>query len=559
MSKTVKSSSGLLIFGIVWTAFSSIFAVIGIKLCYDGYHRSGWPKTECTVTHFRVSTDQKNDPAFQPKVKYTYEWEGVTHTGDRVWANSKGEDKYEDLAELVEQYRNRELTTCHVNPDAPEESVLIPASSDIWGGVIFAIFGIGFMCIGIGMVASSRRQKKNEHSALSSKKGESDAPPVILIPFFSIFALAGLGVLIFVVVPQWIKYHDAKGWTETPATVIWSRVESRSDGDGTTHSANIFYRYTFEGKQYSSNTLGLLSSSSSGRAGKLEKVNAHPRDKKISCYVNPEKPWQALLERDLGWWALFALFPLPFIAIGVGGLWWLLRNRSKKRKKHSSSINHKNRDITKKDDMAGKLKLKPGGKRISWLFGSIALALFWNGITSVFVWQAIQSWQGGNPDWFLTIFITPFVLIGIGFITHIFYRLLAVLNPSTTLTLAPGELTLDEPAKLTWITSGNRLRFSNFAIYLVGEEEAQFRRGTDTVTETEVFYELALIETLDPRDSLSGSASINLPANTLDLMPSWKSSNNRIRWSIHVKAKISAWPDVLDKYDITVNPVDIEA
>jgi hypothetical protein len=323
---------------------------------------------------------------------------------------------------------------------------------------------------------------------------------------------------------------------------------------------DIFYQYEYEGRQYRSNSSGLMSGSSSGRSGKLEKVKANPPGKEITCYVNPEKPWQALLEREIGWWALFALFPLPFLAIGGGGLWWLLFRRGKSSKRSKTENPYRSSFRSKRQQQSpapARRTLKPRGKRIGYLIGSLAFALLWNGITSVFVWQAIESWQQGKPEWLLTIFITPFVLIGIGAIAYVFYRLLALLNPSTTLTLTPGEITLDETAKLKWNTSSGAHRFQHFAIYLVGEEEATYRRGTDMVTDTETFYEEALIDTQDPRNSITGSTRITLPSHTANLMPSWKASNNRIRWTIHVKGSISFWPDVSDKYNITVKPLNI--
>ncbi|MBT8043842.1 MAG: DUF3592 domain-containing protein [Verrucomicrobiae bacterium] len=588
MSKKKKSSGGLLVFGIFWTAFSSIFAIVGLKTGYDAYNRSGWPETPCEVSRFEVAAKPDTDPPFQPKVQYSYTWSDTSYTGDRVWADQKGENDYEDLSKLIEQYQQGKLTSCHVNPDNPAESVLIAAPGDIWGGVIFTLFGLAFMGVGVGMIIASRKQKKNKTAALSSRKSDNQAPRAIMIPFFSIFALAGLGLLVFLIIPQWVKYTDAKGWVKTPAKVIWSRVESHTDDDGTTYSVDIFYSYEFGGKQYKSNTVDLMSGSSSGRKSKQEKVNANPPGKEIVCYVNPDKPWQALLERELSWWALFSLFPLPFLGVGIGGLWWLLRKKATSTSslsgragdtsqsqltagrsdnplgrsgnplgRSSSSLRH---EAHGSDDfhVSARRTFKPGGKRIGWLFGSMALALFWNGITSVFVWQAVKSWQSGRPEWFLTIFITPFVLIGLGLIAHVFYRFLALFNPKPILTLTPGEITLNEPAKINWQLSGNANRLTKFAIYLIGEEEAKYRRGTNTVTETEVFFQQALIETLDPRRSITGSTKIDLPTNHGNLMPSWQSEHNQIRWSLHVRGEISLWPDITDKYAVTVRPVNIQ-
>ena len=273
MSKSIQSSRGLLIFGLVWTAFSSIFLVIGVKSGLDAINRSTWEETDCTVSRFEIKADRNSTPPFQPAVSYSYTWQGTIHTGNRVWADKKGENDYEDLGELVAQYHNGALTRCHVNPDNPAESVLITGPGDLWGGLAFALFGAGFVAIGIGMIVFSRKQKNKESSALSSQKKNKDAPKAILIPFFTVFALAGIGILAGVIIPQWIKYNDAKSWQETPAKVIWSRVESHSDDDGTTYSVDIFYSYSFEGKPYKSNTTGLMSGNSSGRAGKQKKVD----------------------------------------------------------------------------------------------------------------------------------------------------------------------------------------------------------------------------------------------------------------------------------------------
>ena len=116
MSKTIKSSRGLLVFGLFWTAFSSIFLVVGLKTGYDALNRSTWPEAPCTVTSFQIKASQKTDPPFQPNIEYTYQWENISYTGYQLWADKKGEDDYEDLADIIERQRSNGFTTCHVNP-----------------------------------------------------------------------------------------------------------------------------------------------------------------------------------------------------------------------------------------------------------------------------------------------------------------------------------------------------------------------------------------------------------------------------------------------------------
>ena len=42
--------------------------------------------------------------------------------------------------------------------------------------------------------------------------------------------------------------------------------------------------------------------------------------------------------------------------------------------------------------------------------------LFWNGIVSIFVYNVVKSYLDGRPEICLTIFLIPFVLIGLGLI-----------------------------------------------------------------------------------------------------------------------------------------------
>ena len=560
-NKSQKKSGGcsLAIFGIGWTLFSSIFFILGLQSIYDGLGRTQWPEVPCELIHFKVQANKPQaDPPFQPKVKYTYQWEGKSYTSHQVWPNKDGEEKYEALAELIEKRRNNDLTKCYINPEAPEESALIITGSDTLEGIVPTIIGGLFMAIGIGLIISGRREKKKKTKALSSQSNKNDeAPAVILVPFFSVFALAGFGVLIFVVLPAGQKYFAAQSWQETPAKVIWSTVRSSSDSDGTTYSVDIFYRYTFNGQSYRSNTREIMSSSSSGRSAKQKIVKAHPRGKDIICYVNPENPWQAVMERKLGWSGLFALFPLPFIAIGVGGLWWVLRSHKKKNVSVNPYQAETPQTKTNKYPKPHK-EFAPRRKRILALTGTVFFTTFWCGITSVFVTIAVKSWLRNDPEWFLTIFITPFVLVGIGSIFYSTYRFFAVFSPAPTIKLKPASISMDGTAKVTWKVSGGIGSIRHFSIYLIGEEEATYRQGTDTKTATEIFYEQELTDTSDSRNITRGSASIDFSQLSTPIMPSWKGTHNRIKWSLLIIGKVKFWPDIRDDYEVEVQPTSLD-
>jgi len=199
--------------------------------------------------------------------------------------------------------------------------------------------------------------------------------------------------------------------------------------------------------------------------------------------------------------------------------------------------------------------IKPGGKRLGKFFAMVAFSLVWNGIMVFPIYFSIKSWQDGTPDVFISfmaILLGPAGLLMIGLM---FLRLFAIFNPRHTLTLTPGTITLGEPTNLNWQINGKAHRLSRFTIYLVGLEEAEFERGTDTVSVTKVFFEKVLIDIQDLKKESTGSLEIDLPANSGKLMPSWESTHNRIKWALYVRSKMSRCPSVTDKYFITINPV----
>ncbi|OYV07255.1 MAG: hypothetical protein CFE26_01925, partial [Verrucomicrobiales bacterium VVV1] len=323
---------GLILFGTVWTLFSSAFVCAGLMATWRGVSQSAWDKVPCVIERFEIRADQKKNPVFEVDLKFSYEWQGKSYTGNQLRPGTKGDDEYQKLSEvreklLLEAQRDKPegLTTeCLVDPQHPESASLLPPSGAGWLGLILVAFGGGFMLLGISIIRNGLKSRSQK--ALSDQASQASQAPFSMVIFFGIFAVAGLGVTFGVVIPGAMRYFAAQSWVETPATVIWSRVKSHS-GESTTYSADLFYRYQFEGRTYRSNGYNLMSGSSSGRDTKQEIVDAHPPKSALTCYVNPRKPWQAIVKRDLGASALFALFPLPFLGIGFGGMFWSLKKR----------------------------------------------------------------------------------------------------------------------------------------------------------------------------------------------------------------------------------------
>jgi len=564
-----KRQPGLIVFGLIWTAFSSIFVAVGLSTAWKAVKVGGWNEVPCEIERFEIRADAKKDPVFTPDLVFRYEIDGRRYQGTRLWPDKKGSDDYEDLAEIRESLAQgpegpREspvgtVAECRVNPADPSDAVLRGKGiADLAGGLVFALFGGFFVLIGIGLLLGGI---KGAGAKAKSKGSSNEAPPFVLLVFFTFFGVAGLGMLGGLVVPKAFEWVSMRGWQATPAEVIWSRVRSKSDSDGTTYAVDLFYRYEFGGREYRANRYDLMGGSSSGHSSKQEVVRAHPAKSRLEVFVDPDQPWRAVVRRDLGWGALFALFPLPFLAVGVGGLWWFFRRRNQgpsvSRPQPSRPMAARRGGMalikTPPPAVAGQW-IKVGDKRKSTFVGLLVMALFWNGIISFGVRDALGGLSGdsGVERAFgggLGLFMIPFVLVGIGLAVGALYGFVALFGPRYEIQLGESELAPGQSTSILWRRAGGHGQPRDFMLLLVGSEEATWSQGSSNSTAHSVFHEQVLFETTVPLAMEQGRVELRIPD---DGVPSFRGRHNKLCWLLCLRAGVPRLPDLRDKREITV-------
>ena len=87
-------------------------------------------------------------------------------------------------------------------------------------------------------------------------------------------------------------------------------------------------------------------------------------------------------------------------------------------------------------------------------FATLFVCLFWNGIVSVFVSGAVESWRAGHPEWGLNIFMIPFVGIGLGLVGAVLYWFVALFDPRPHLIATPGAVALGGALQVQWNFTG---------------------------------------------------------------------------------------------------------
>jgi hypothetical protein len=108
---------------------------------------------------------------------------------------------------------------------------------------------------------------------------------------------------------------------------------TREKPGDSTYSIDILYAYTVSGREYRSNQYDFVGGSSNDRTEEEGIVGRYQPGMKDICYINPQDPTDAVLQRQFTTSMLVGLIPAVFFFVGVGGLaavsrdYWLWRSQ----------------------------------------------------------------------------------------------------------------------------------------------------------------------------------------------------------------------------------------
>ncbi len=536
-----------LFFG-VFFAMGALFTVFILGEALRELEPWTWPETRCTITASGVAETGDDQRPYRAEVRYRYEIEGRSWEGARVVRTDQGSASFDRARRRAERYPPGASATCRVDPDHPSIAVLerrLP-----WIALV-AAFPLIFVAVGAGGIwAVWRRAKPADGDGVASisqlARGRGGSRLMIIVGL--IFVAIGGGLVVPLFGLPALRLAESLGWSPTPCTVVASRLRSWSTDDGTSYRADVLYEYSAGGRSWRSNRVDFFAILSSGRDAARSTLDRYPSGAEAVCFVDPDDPSRSVLERRLRPIHLLGLLPMLFLLAGAG-----LAAHGRRQMRTAAPVDDVQASVPA--IRAGPVVLEPSVGPFGKLVGSLFFALFWNGIVSVFVWQAWKSWERGQPDWFLTVFLVPFVLVGLASIAFVGHFTLALANPRPRLTVDSAAPSLGDRLGIDWQLSGRVSRIRRLRIVLEGREEATYRRGTDTHTDREVFASHVLVDTVNDWEISRGSASLVIPDDT---MHSFEAPANKIVWELKVAGEIARWPDVDESFPVTVHPIRLQ-
>ncbi len=547
--------------GMVFLGAGLLIGVAFLRDAAGGLQTWTWRKTPCQITASAIRQEnQEGKPTgnFIFDVKYRYTYGGEPFSSDQYKRNPESSEEYGVIARLTERYKPGTSAVCYVNPSAPSQAVMVRYNLFM---LLVILFPLPFVGVGAYVIYFSWFRKSAAKMAAQPISDRASPPRHLwlAVVFFSFFFLIGSAALYAFSLRPALKILSAKSWPAVPCVVISSEVKYHSGSHGGTYSVNTFYTYEINGREFKSNTYDFAGGSSSGYEGKQAVVARYPRGKETVCYVNPDDPTDAVLERGFVPIMWFGLLALLFVAIGAAGLFFIVfKPRRSAAAGGVAAIGGTfgvNPAAAVPSFPSGKvpqrLVLKPELSPWVKFFAALFVCAFWNGIVSVFVSQAVQSWRAGHPEWGLTIFMIPFVGIGLGLVGAVLYCFLALFDPRPHLNVTPGAVPLGGTLHVQWNLTGRVGLLQNLHLCLEGREETRGEAGKNSETATSVFARLDIASVTTPREIRSGEASVTVPSG---LVPSFAGAHNKIIWTIHVHGQIAHWPDLDEKFPVTVLP-----
>lgn len=295
--------------------------------------------------------------------------------------------------------------------------------------------------------------------------------------------------------------------------------------------------------------------------------------KRFICWYDPQNPQKAVLFCCWTWTNIFMLIvPLSLIILGLGPLFHLSFNHSGRSREKAAHISQNSllslaenngkaqseelspdemesqspavassvtvpsiQNITDSPGVKLKYRLPLDNSPLWGLGVLLSLCIGWGILSLAFATYAVGSFLDHRPDWVLSAFIFPFVLIWIGLIAYF------LKNVQHSTAIGPTLLEIDQTplypgqsAKAQLIQVGAN-HFLVLDVNLICEEEVVFTYGTDIREEKAIVYQKNLFSGIDitvtPDKVFETSFDLNIPEKA---MHSFEAAHNRVLWRLSV-------------------------
>jgi hypothetical protein len=198
----------------------------------------------------------------------------------------------------------------------------------------------------------------------------------------------------------------------------------------------------------------------------------------------------------------------------------------------------------------------PPSQSPGWrLMATTIFAASWNSVACVLAVWAVTSHLAGRPEWFLTVFLLPFAGVGVWAIRYWLRQIWIDTGMGlTTLEISDCPLLPGHEYQAILAQQGH-IAVKSLELWLVCEEEATYRQGTDIRTEVRRVVEQRLWThgdfRIEPSEPFQAAVIVSIPAAA---MHSFHAPHNSVNWKLLVRGEVAHWPAFERGFPIVVYP-----
>ena len=189
------------------------------------------------------------------------------------------------------------------------------------------------------------------------------------------------------------------------------------------------------------------------------------------------------------------------------------------------------------------------------LWFATAFCLIFSGLTSVLIVVAVNSHLHQRPEWFLTLFLVPLVLVNVWSILYFSRELWSQTRIGPTCVEIEDHPLLPGREYSVFLAQAGRFSLRLLEMKLVCAEEATYHQGTDIRTESRVVSEQNVFRResvrIEPGVPFEIQEAVRVPDQA---MHSFQSGHNAVHWKLVVRAEPESGPCFVRSFPVIVYP-----
>ncbi|MEO0530256.1 MAG: DUF3592 domain-containing protein [Planctomycetota bacterium] len=405
--------------------------------------------------------------------------------------------------------------------------------------------------------------------------------------YYAMFVAAGaIGLwwsLSDVLLPEWRLAAEASSFTRTTCTVVGQRVAERPGLAEAEFCPELLVEYAPDGGEsirvWTRHGVGRDMPSRDEAAAALARYEMGDERR---CWYDPADPQTVLLSVRRRWWPWLVLsIPISLMVIGVLGLVRTLVSSQVSPERRSArvatglalsdldvgsprpTVASGLPTVERIDDSPGvrqSYRLPADGAEGWRVAGMATLCLVWNVLVALFAYQIGVGYLSSGIRLLVAIVIaSPLAVIG-WFMTRATWRDARETGSGgvTRVEIDRHPLTSGESATATVMQFGP-VRLRSLTVWLVCEEIATYRQGTDTRTATVEVVRRQLLNERRVEVAADEPLQFDLQVRTPTAGPhSFISANNEVRWLLEVEAVPVGRESAAQRFPLCVHPPKLD-